>query len=148
MLFKTLQALVAISICMLVFAFAFWKGERTERTISLAMVFAYLASGAFSERNDLIGPSWGVMVVDIALFAVIATLSVTTRRTWTAAAAGFQLINILLHVAVLIDLRISVYTYRMGMAIWSFMAIGALLVGTLQVIARQRRQALIAGSPG
>ena len=133
-MFESLPALIAISLAMLVWAFAFWKGELPERTICLAMVAAWIASPFFSERNNLEDPSFGVLVVDIALFVVIAAVSVSSRRLWTALAAGFQLVNVLLHVAMIIDLNISVYTYRLGLAVWSVMALLALLFGTVGVM--------------
>lgn len=126
---------------MLAFAFAFWKGDKPERTISMAMLAAWLASGFFTERQQLVGPSWGVLVVDIALLIAITAVSLATRRLWTAAAAGFQLINVLLHFALLIDLRISVYSYRLGLAIWSILAVLALLTGTVQVMRYDRQRA-------
>jgi hypothetical protein len=61
---------------------------------------------------------------------VFVWISMRTRRIWTVVAAAFMAIIVASHVAVMIDLRVTLGTLFIGMAMWSYGVLACIAFGT------------------
>ncbi len=113
----------------LVCAFALWKGGRAESIVAVAYMAAWLITLIVEDRWHWGNTQWNVLAVDIALTVLLAWLAMTTGLNWLLFAAGFQLLGVVTHIAVIVDPGFLAKTYIWGLIIWSYLAISALAVG-------------------
>ncbi|CAN5400954.1 hypothetical protein BH10PSE5_BH10PSE5_35790 [soil metagenome] len=114
----------------LVCAFALWRGGRVERIVAVAYMAAWLITLIVEDRWHWGNTQWNVLAVDIALTVLLAWLAMTTGLNWLLFAAAFQVLGVVTHIAVIVDPGFLAKTYVAGLIIWSYLAIGALVVGT------------------
>ena len=124
--------------------FAFWRGGWPERIVAGALAAASFSSPFLLNPRNWFDPQWGIFVVDTGLLAVLLGLTVITRRTWVLFAAAFQLLNVITHLAMLVDGSVAPLPYRRGLVIWSYLVLAALACGVWE--ARRRRQPPTAAS--
>jgi hypothetical protein len=114
----------------LVCGYALWRGGRPERLTALASLGAWLLSRLVFNYRDWVDPQWAVLAVDVAFLIALTTLAVTTDRTWALFAAAFQLLGVIIHLAITLDHGIRALAYVRGLVIWSYLVLIALGVGT------------------
>jgi hypothetical protein len=137
----SLPMIVFVGVC----AFAIWKGDEDERLAGAALAIADIAT-PFLKDHRWLGPQWGVFAVDMAFFALIVVIAFRTTKYWPIAAAGFQLLGLLTHAAMLIDKGVRAWAYVTAGVIWSYLILIALGVGTWNVW-QARRHPAISGAP-
>jgi hypothetical protein len=81
-------------------------------------------------RRDAYNADYGMLAVDALTLVVFVWISVRTRRIWTVVASAFMAIIVASHVAVIIDLRVTVGTLLIGMAMWSYGVLACIAFGT------------------
>lgn len=113
--------------------FAFWRGELPERLGALACVVGWLISVVVYNYRNWVDPQWAVLVVDLALLTVLVWLTLTVDRVWLLFASAFQLLGVVIHIALMVDRNVSGLPYVRGLVIWSYLVLSALAVGTWQV---------------
>ena len=133
---ETLQAQITTALAVAVFALAIWQGERPERLAGIVYAITWVLSTAAHVDS---GPQYGIFAVDVLFLAFNLWLGLRTGRMWALFAAAFQLLIVMTHVSMIVDLRIEQYGFLSAYLVWSYLITLALLVGTLQVIARRRR---------
>jgi hypothetical protein len=111
--------------------FALWRGGGPERLASAGFLVAWGLTLLCSRLEHLMQRT-GVLAVDAAVLVLLFALALRTRRKWTVWAAVFQLLNVATHAAVLFDRHIHNYAFASTLILWSFLVLGALVVGTLQ----------------
>jgi hypothetical protein len=116
---------------------ALWRGGRPERLAAIAMALAWLAS-TFAQRSlQLWGPQTQIMIIDGLLLAALLVIALRSDRWWPMWACGFHGLGVLLHVTMMIDPGIWGRAYYVAGAIFSYLTLLALLVGSLS---RPRRR--------
>lgn len=147
MFLHTLPQQIWFAVMMLNSAFALWRGGRPERGMALAYLAAWLLSRTFYNYRDWVDPQWGVLVIDGGLLAASVVFVLLFNRTWLLFAAAFQLLAVVIHVAIMADPSVRAHAYVQGLVIWSYLTQITLLVGVLQHIQARRLQMADAIAP-
>lgn len=116
--------------------YAIWKGGRPERIFGWALLFGWTVSPFLINTRDWLDPQWAVAVVDISLLGLLLWFAFTSDRWWPMLAAAFHGLGVMMHLTMLIDPRVPPWSYRTAAAIWSYLLLAALVIGTA-VEARQ-----------
>ena len=132
MYFHSLPQQVWQTALLLTCGFALLRGGRPERVAAIACLAASLMQPWVLDRNWL-DPQYGVLAVDVGLFATLIGLALTTNRTWLLFASAFQLLGVITHIAIMVDHGVAPLPYRRGLVIWSYLTLMALGVGTWSV---------------
>ncbi len=117
-----------ITLTIAVCAGAFWKGDREEQLAAGALLLSTAITLATRDVN-WIGTQWGAFIPDVALLGLLVVMSLRTSRYWPLAAAAFQLLCVLTHVARMTDPGVRAWAYATGQVIWSQAVFWALGVG-------------------
>ncbi|MFL5296250.1 MAG: hypothetical protein ACJ798_07700 [Phenylobacterium sp.] len=128
-----------IALTVTVCAGAFWKGGREEQLAAGGLLLSFAVTLAMRDRTWA-GTQWGALGADICLFILLAAIALRTKRYWPLAAAAFQLLCVLTHVARMIDPGVRAWAYATGQVIWSQMVFWALGVGVWNTWRRQVRE--------
>ena len=124
-----IHTLVSLIVAILVCGWAMWRGDWTARWTGAALLTSWLAS-LLVYRRDAYNADYGILAVDVLTLVVFVWISVRTRRIWTVVAAAFLAIIVASHVAVMIDLRVTLGTLFIGMAMWSYGVLACIAFGT------------------
>lgn len=127
-------------------AFALAKGGFEERTAAAYFALGTLAAPFLLDRHWA-GTQWAMFAVDLGYLALLLTFALRTARWWPIAAAGFQLLAILTHVASLLDRRLGAWAYVTAGVIWTYMGLAAIVVGVWNRW-REPPQAALGGALG
>ncbi|MGR4864584.1 hypothetical protein [Caulobacter sp. LARHSG274] len=112
---------------------ALWRGRRVERIAGVAMILAWFATPLVHNAHQTFGPQVGEVVVDVLLLLVLLILALTSDRWWPMAAAAFQGVTALTHLAAAIDTQIVPRAYYVAGSLLSYLTMAALLVGAVNV---------------
>ena len=123
--------------------FSLWRGGRAERIAAMAMMLAWFATPLVQNVHQTLGPQSGVLIIDVLLLLVLLTLALTSDRWWTMVAAGFQGVSALVHLAAALDQQIIPRAYYVAGSLLSYLTMGALLAGAVNV----RRRANLRPDP-
>lgn len=118
---------------------ALLRGGPSERFAGAAIAVNAVANVLAQERRDWLHPQWGLLAVDAVLLLILVSLALRSNRSWTPFAAAFQLLAVLCHLVVVVDLRIEATAYLTGTIVFGYAVIAALLVGTWDVWSKQKR---------
>ncbi|WP_165185644.1 hypothetical protein [Caulobacter soli] len=138
MYFETPDQLFSLAVLLTCCGLAVWRGRWVERIAALAMAAAWFASPLVQDDQQTLGAQSGVLVVDVLLLLVLLWLALTTDRWWTMAAAAFQGVSALVHLAAAIDRQIIPRAYFVAGSLLSYLVMGALLVGAWNAGRRER----------
>lgn len=135
-------------VCMLLAgAYAIWRGGWPERIAAIAFVLAWLAS-ALVHTYDAINPQYGMFGVDLLLLLVLVPLAILSGRHWLMVAAAIHLLGVGAHLSMMLDLRIRSLAYFRTMAIWGYVMLLAMVLGTyFEASSERRRQTRASGNP-
>jgi hypothetical protein len=81
-------------------------------------------------RRDSVSADYGVLAIDVATLAAFVWISIATRRIWTILASAFVALIVASHIATMIDLRVTLDTLWMSMALWSYGVLACIAFGT------------------
>jgi uncharacterized membrane protein len=126
---QTLDQLFSLAALLTCCGLAAWRGRWVERVAAAAMAAAWFASPLAQDDHQILGVQAGVLTVDLLLLAVLLYLALTADRWWTMAAAAFQGVSALVHLAAAIDKQIIPRAYYVAGSLLSYLVMGALLVG-------------------
>lgn len=124
-----IHTIISLILAVLVCGFAMWRGDRSARWIGAAFLADWLGS-LLVHRQQVQSADYGVLAIDIAALAAFIWISMRTRRLWTIVASAFMAIIVASHVAVMIDLRVTINTLKASMAIWSYGVLACIAFGT------------------
>jgi len=110
----------------------FWGG-RTERAAAAILYAAlFLTWIALNYSGTLYASAeLGVLMVDAAVLVGLVGLALFSDKFWPLWAAGFHLVGVVTHVAVMADQAIAPLAYAHALGIWSYLILLTLLLGTL-----------------
>jgi hypothetical protein len=121
--------------------YALWRGGPPERLVGAVNLVAWLITRVVEDRKDWFDTQWGILSVDIVFLAVLVWLALTRDRWWILFAAAFQLLGVVTHMAILADTQVRSLAYLRSLAIWSYLVLAALAVGTVFADRRRREAA-------
>ena len=124
-----LHTLVSLILAILVCGLAMWRGDRAARWVGAAFLADWLGS-LLVYRRDPYHADYGILAVDAVTLLFFVWISIRTRRIWTVVASAFMAIIVASHVAVMIDLRVTLGTLFIGMAMWSYGVLACIAFGT------------------
>jgi len=124
-----LHTLVSLILAIVVCGLAMWRGDRAARWVGAAFLADWLGS-MLVYRRDPYHADYGILAVDAVTLLFFVWISIRTRRIWTVVASAFMAIIVASHVAVMIDLRVTLGTLFISMAMWSYGVLGCIAFGT------------------
>jgi hypothetical protein len=129
---------LGIAVTVIVCGSALWKGAWEERMTAAGLIVNFAISIFL---RDATWPNVQVagFAVDIATLVLLLGIALRTHKYWPMAAAAFQLLGVMTHVAKLIDPLINHWTYLSAIIIWTYLILIALGIGTWNAW-RARRQ--------
>ncbi len=125
--------------------FALWRGGKPERMVAISNVLAWFLTPIAQNHQDLFDPQWGMLGVDVAFLAVLLGMALRYDRVWLLFATAFQLLGVVIHLAIVVDPSLRSLVYLRGLVIWSYMVLASLAAGSLAAAKRARRPALSTG---
>ena len=123
-----LHTLISLGLAILICGLAMWRGDEAARWSAAAFLAGWFGS-LLIYRRDAYSTNYGVLALDFLTMLVFVWVSVRTRRIWTIVASAFMAIIVTSHIAVIIDLRVSLFTFWMGMAMWSYGVLACIAFG-------------------
>ncbi|MBO9560129.1 MAG: hypothetical protein J7515_16295 [Caulobacter sp.] len=138
MYFQTPDQLFSLAVLLACCGLAVWRGRWVERVAAAAMTAAWFASPLVQDHAQTLGVQSGVLAVDVVLLLVLLYLALTADRWWTMAAAAFQGVAALVHLAAAVDKQIIPRAYYVAGSLLSYLVMGALLVGAWNAGRRER----------
>jgi hypothetical protein len=124
-----LHTLISLIVAVLICGLAMWRGDRAARWVGAAFLASWVGS-LVVYRHDPHNADYGMLAIDIATLVAFAWISMRTRRIWTLVAAAFMAIIVASHLAVMIDLRVTLGTLWISMAMWSYGVLACIAFGT------------------
>jgi uncharacterized membrane protein len=124
-----LSLIVWIASLLVISGFALWRGGTVERIVGVANLLAYAATLLVEDRRELFDPQIGIMVVDLAFLALLTWLAATSGRNWLLFAAAFQLLAVVIHLAIMADPGVRSLAYFRGLIIWSYLILASMGIG-------------------
>lgn len=124
-----------------VIGYSLWKGGWAERVTAAAMLAATILTPAVFRHARIADPQWAVAIIDLMLLAILLGVALRAHRTWLVLAASVHALGTASHIALLLDPEIKGLAYLSSLVIWSYLAVGFLLLSTVQ---HQRRRRLYA----
>lgn len=118
---------------------ALWVGGRDERIISAAQLLN-IAAYRLLATSGWASPEYLVLAADVAFLLVFVTLALRSSRWWLLWGTAFQLLIVVIHLAMIADPSVRARSYATGTVIWAYLVLIALAAGTWSVW-RARRAA-------
>ncbi len=133
---------VGLAIAVIVGGGAFWKGGREEQVAAGGLMLSWLTTMVLRDPR-WIGTQWGAFGADTCLFLLLLVLALRTKRYWPLAAAAFQLLCVVTHIARIVDPGVRAWAYATGQVIWSQWVFFSVGVGTWNTWRGTRQLALV-----
>lgn len=138
MIFSALYQWASLIAVVMAVTAGLWRGGWPERVTALAMASAWVATALFQSSLQRFGVQTGVMIIDILLLAILLFVALKSDRWWPMWGTAFQAINVVIHLAVLADAKIWGWAYFMGGAVFSYLTMFALFVGSMSRPVRRK----------
>lgn len=116
---------MAILIC----GVAIWRGDQAARSAGAVCLAGWLGSILVYRVNPY-SADYGLLAVDVMSLIGFLWISVRMRRIWTVILSACMAIIVASHVAAMIDLRVTIGTLVVGMAMWSYGVLACIAFGT------------------
>ena len=124
-----IHTLISLIVAVLICGMAMWRGDQAARWIGAVCLANWLGS-LMVYRHDAYNADYGVLAIDTVALIAFIWISIRTRRIWTVVASAFLAIIVASHVAVVIDLRVTLGTLLISMAVWSYGVLACIAFGT------------------
>jgi hypothetical protein len=134
-----------IALTIIVCTGAFWQGDREQQAAAGGLLLSLAITLAMRDRT-WVGTQWGAFVADGCLLVLLTAIALRSQRFWPMAAAAFQLLCVLTHIARIVDPGVRAWAYATGQVIWSQMVFWALGFGVFNTW-RAGRQLASRGDP-
>jgi len=128
-MFDTLAAQLGAVFVVLVCAFAFLKGDEPERIGGGTYVLGWFAS-LLVQSTDLYQASLGLFAIDVVMLGVLIALAWKSRRAWPVWATAMQLLIVMSHVFIYVDVRPPVASFLTVVNLAGYGVLVALAIGT------------------
>ena len=122
-------AIVSIICAVFSCAYALWRGGGPERLAAALILSDWLTSPFLQSHDAFHHAQIAIFALDALLAAALVTIALRANRYWPLWAAAFQILEILIHVAMLVDHHVRPRAYFIGMEVTSYLILMALVVG-------------------
>jgi len=139
MIFRTASQLIWDLAMMGMGGFALWRGGKPEKLLAIGLILGSLATAVVENRQDWLYPQWGILLVDFGYLALAVWIGMRSDRVWPLFTAGFQLVAVITHGAMMADRGVGGWAYITAGVIWSYMILLSIVVGTWLQWLRPRR---------
>ena len=129
-MFETLASQIGAVIVCVVCAFAFLKGDEPERFAAGAYMIGWFASLLAQRDGGVSGAQHIMFALDCIMLVVLGTLTWKYRRSWPAWACGFQLLVIMSHIMVLLNLNTAGAAFYTVVNLAGYAVLLAIAIGT------------------
>lgn len=116
---------MAILIC----GMAMWRGDQAARWAGAVCLAGWLGSILVYQGNAY-NADYGVLAIDFISLVAFVWISMRMRRIWTIIVSALTALMVASHVAVMIDLRVTLGTLIIGTAMWSYGVLACIAFGT------------------
>ena len=124
-----IHTLISLLVAVLICGLAMWRGDVAARWTGAVSLANWLGS-LLAYRRDAYNADYGILAIDVVTLIVFVWISMRTRRIWTIVASAFLTIIVASQVAVVIDLRVTLGTLLISMAVWSYGVLACIAFGT------------------
>uniref|UniRef100_B0T223 Uncharacterized protein n=1 Tax=Caulobacter sp. (strain K31) TaxID=366602 RepID=B0T223_CAUSK len=124
-----IHTLISLIVAVLICGMAMWRGDQAARWTGAICLANWLGS-LMVYRRDAYNADYGILAIDLLTLMAFAWISIRTRRIWTIIASAFLAIIVASQVAVVIDLRVTLGTLLISMAMWSYGVLACIAFGT------------------
>lgn len=135
-----IHSLISLLIAILVCGLAMWRGDQPARWTGAVFLASWLGS-LLVNSGDAYNADYGILAIDVLALGAFVWISIRSRRIWTVIASAFVMIIVASHIAVMIDLRVSLNTLRVSMTIWSYGVLACIGFGAWAGWRERRRHA-------
>lgn len=111
-------------------AYALWRGSRIEAFVGLVSIAAALLSAVIHHGATGHQTRWDVLVVDVGFFLILLVLVLKSDRIWLLFASAFQLLQIVIHLAIMADDGVRSLAYANALGVFSYGVLLSITVGT------------------
>ena len=129
-MFETIASKVGVLFVVAVCGFAFWKGDETERAGAGAYILSWFASLLVQVENGLFTKQYGIFGVDCIMLVVYGALIWKSRATWLIWAIALQLLAVMSHIMIMVDINTPVSSYLTVLNLTAYGILICLGVGT------------------
>lgn len=109
---------------------AAWRGGWAERTVAFGMVIDSVVA-LLLQNHDWKAPQWADLGVDTVYLIVMLWVAFKSNRRWPLWTAGFQIIDVAIYLAFMVDGHIDAWATYTAITIWSYLILIAIVVGIL-----------------
>ncbi len=130
-MFDTLYSQLGLLPMVLVGIFAFYKGDEPERLAMGAYMLGWMAGLLLQDGSGLysnVQP--GLLALDTLMLLVLGGIAWRYNRTWPIWAASLQLVIVMSHFVILLDIRPTMAAFYTVVNIASYGVLVAIAVGT------------------
>jgi len=136
-----IHSLISLLIATVVCGLAMWRGDQPARWSGAVFLASWLGS-LLVNSGDAYNADYGILAIDILALGIFVWISIRSRRIWTVIASAFVIIIVASHIAVMIDLRVSLNPLRVSMTIWSSGVLACIGFGSWAGWRARRRHAV------
>jgi hypothetical protein len=137
MYFDTPVQAISMLSATLTCGYALWRGGGPERLASSALLLDWYAAPLMENHGDLQHAQMAVFAMDGVVTLVLLLIALRTDRFWPLWVTAFQILELLMHLAMLIDHKVYGRAYFIGIEISSYLMLIALAIGTYLETPRQ-----------
>ncbi len=110
-------------------AYAVWRGGAPERLAAAVVGVDWLATPLLEGRDAYHHLQTAIFALDGTAAAILLAIALRSDRYWPLWLAAFQILELLMHVAMVADHHVSALAYYVGMEIASYLMLAALAAG-------------------
>lgn len=133
-----LHTMISLGLAVGTASLAIGYGDQTARRFGAAFLANWLVSLAV-DNASAVNTGLGVFCADAATLVYFVWASLRARQVWTLVATAFMTMIVASHVATAIDLRVTINTFRLSMALWSYGIMVCVGFGTWRAWRARRR---------
>lgn len=141
-----IHTLISFGLATAVCGVAAKVGDDSARRVAVVFFLNWLGSLLVYSANAY-ATEWEILALDIATLIYFAWVSIRWRRLWTVVASAFVAIIVASHVATMIDLRVTIDTFNVSVAIWSYGVLACIAFGAWTSWRERRRLDVAEGRP-
>lgn len=141
-----IHTLISFGLATAVCGVAAKVGDDSARRVAVVFFLNWLGSLLVYSANAY-ATEWEILALDIATLIYFVWVSIRWRRLWTVVASAFVAIIVASHVATMIDLRVTIDTFNVSVAIWSYGVLACIAFGTWTSWRERRRLDVAEGRP-
>jgi hypothetical protein len=119
-------AVLTVGVCL----FAFLKGDEPERIAAGAFMLGWFATMLAQRDSDLYGFPWAIFGLDVVMLFVLGALAWKSGRTWPIWATALQLLVVMSHIMIMIDLRTPIASFYAVLNLAGYGILLCLAIGT------------------